>query len=348
MQSCLRLAASLLSAALLCLPAPGAAQTASPPRRNCSSSTGAPTADYYALYVAKDQKLFEEVGLEPNFYFFRPAPLAGRLEEQEPGRDHDRPGHRVRAGAERTLKLIYWELDHAATEGLVVDPAAGIKSYKDIAKAKAIGAPSGTCAQVSLVLMAKELNLKYSDLNIINIAPPLYGNAFKSKSIQAAVAWSPYSSILNADQLPVVNWASDYTPDQGVCPGLTGVRTEFMQQHPDIGLKLVQVQAKAMDMIRKDPELGIGVLMKYLSVSREVAKHIYDREFSRIPTYAQQIDPASPYSLAAKDAGLARKLLIASQALAEVGTIPAPLTPQAIAEAIDPSAIQRYMKGERK
>ncbi|CFP63023.1 transport system periplasmic protein [Bordetella pertussis] len=31
-----------------------------------------------------------------------------------------------------------------------------------------------------------------------------------------------------------------------------------------------------------------------------------------------------------------------------MGTIPAPLTPQAIAEAIDPSAIQRYMKGERK
>ncbi|XUG34948.1 hypothetical protein FKI42_18870 [Bordetella pertussis] len=71
MQSCLRLAASLLSAALLCLPAPGAAQTASPAKKELLKfNWGAPTADYYALYVAKDQKLFEEVGLEPNFYFF--------------------------------------------------------------------------------------------------------------------------------------------------------------------------------------------------------------------------------------------------------------------------------------
>ncbi|KCV66768.1 NMT1/THI5-like protein [Bordetella bronchiseptica 99-R-0433] len=350
MQSCLRLAASLLSAALLCLPVPGAAQTATPAKKELLKfNWGAPTADYYALYVAKDQKLFEEVGLEPNFYFFPSgAPLLAGLKSKSLDVITTGLATVFALGQNVPLKLIYWELDHAAAEGLVVDPAAGIASYKDIAKAKAIGAPSGTCAQVSLVLMAKELNLKYSDLNIINIAPPLYGNAFKSKSIQAAVAWSPYSSILNADKLPVVNWASDYTPDQGVCPGLTGVRTEFMRQHPDIGLKLVQVQAKAMDMIRKDPELGIGVLMKYLSVSREVARHIYDREFSRIPSYAQQIDPASPYSLAAKNAGLARKLLIASQALAEVGTIPAPLTPQAIDEAIDPSAIQRYMKGERK
>ena len=142
--------------------------------------------------------------------------------------------------------------------------------------------------------------------------------------------------------------ATDYSPDGGVCPGLTGVRANFLAANPDFGLKLVQVYAKAMDMIQKNPELGIEALMKYLSVTREVAKAAYDREFSRIPTMAQQVDPASPYSLTAKDTGLARKLLIASEALAESGSIPAALSTKTISEAIDAGPLQRYMKGERK
>lgn len=350
MKTCLRIAAAMVSLVMMAAPSAASAQdNAASKKELIKFNWGAPTADYYALYVAKDLNLFEEAGLEPNFYFFPSgAPLLAGLKSKSLDVITTGLATVFALGQGIPLKLIYWELDHAAAEGLVVNPEAGIKDYKDIAKAKAIGSPSGTCAQVSLVLMAKELNIKYSDLNIINIAPPLYNNAFKSNSIQAAVAWSPYSSILQNDNWPVVNWASDYTPDGGVCPGLTGVRTDFMEKHPDIGLKLVQVQAKAMDMIRKDPELGINALMKYLSVSREVAQHIYDREFGRIPTLEQQIDPASPYSLAAKDGGLAKKLLIASQALAEVGTIPAPLTPEAIHEAVDPTPIQRYMKGERK
>ncbi|MFQ1061723.1 ABC transporter substrate-binding protein [Bordetella trematum] len=351
MRSCLRFLAILCASLALLGAAPDAAMATSaaktPPLK---FNWGAPTADYYALYVAKDHKLFEEVGLEPNFYFFPSgAPLLAGLKSKSLDVITTGLATVFALGQQIPLKLIYWELDHAAAEGLVVNPAAGIASYRDIARAKAIAAPSGTCAQVSLVLMARELGFKYADLNIINIAPPLYGNAFKSQSIQAAVAWSPYSSILNGDGFPVVNWANEYTPDGGVCPGLTGVRADFLAQHPDLGLKLVQVQAKAMDMIRRDPELGIAVLMKYLSVSHEVARHIHEREFARIPSYAQQVDPASPYSLAPADGGgLARKLLVASQALAEVGTIPAPLSPEAIAQAIDPSAIQRYLQGERK
>lgn len=347
--SCQRLAAAVFSLTAMLFSSTTPAQTPPPQEKLLKFNWGAPTADYYALYVAKDQGLFKEVGLEPNFYFFPSgAPLLAGLKSESLDVITTGLATVFALGQNIPLKLIYWELDHAAAEGLAVDPKSGIKDYTQLAKAKAIGAPSGTCAQVSLVLIAQKLNIKYSDLNIVNIAPPLYNNALKSGSIQAAVAWSPYSSILQAAGYQTVNWASDYTPDGGVCPGLTSVRSKFLAQHPDLGLKLVQVQAKAMDMIRKDPELAIGVLMKYLSVPRDVAKHIYDREFAQIPSLQQQIDPNSPYSLTAKNAGLAKKLLIASQALATVGTIPAPLSAKAIEEAIDPTPIQRYMKGERK
>lgn len=345
----IRLAAALFAAAALALPSVAATAAAPSPGKLLKFNWGAPTADYYALYVAKDQGLFKEVGLDPQFFFFPSgAPLLAGLKSESLDVITTGLATVFALGQNIPLKLIYWDLDHAAAEGLVVDPKSGIKDYTEIAKAKAIGAPSGTCAQVSMMLMAKKLNMKPTDLNIINIAPPLYANAFSSGSIQAGIAWSPYSSTLQASGYRVASWASDYSPDGGVCPGLTGVRPKFLAEHPDLGLKLVQARAKAMDMIAKNPNLGIEALMKYLSVSRDVAKAAFEREFSRIPTLEQQMDPKSPVSLTAKDAGLARKLLIASEALAAAGSIPAPLSAKVVGDAIDPSHIERYMKGERK
>lgn len=340
----IRIIASLAAAASLTFTTNASAQNA-PLKFNW----GLPTADYYALYVAKDKGLFKEAGLDPQFYFFPSgAPLLAGLKSESLDVITTGLATVFALGLNIPLKLIYWDLDHAAAEGLVVDPKAGIKDYTQIAKAKAIGAPSGTCAQVSMVLIAKKLDIKLSSLNIVNIPPPLFNNALSSGSIQAGIAWSPYSLVLAASGYPVVSWAADYSPDGGVCPGLTSVRSKFLAQNPDLGLRLVTVYAKAMAMIAKDPELGIDAIVKHLSVSREVAKVVFEREFPRIPTLQQQVDPNSPYSLASKDAGLARKLLIASQALAESGSIPAPLSAATIAESVDPTAIQRYLKGERK
>lgn len=246
------------------------------------------------------------------------------------------------------LKIMYWEIDNSSAEGLVVDPASGIKSYKDLPKAKAIGAPSGTCGQVSLVMIAKKLGIKYKDLNVINIAPPLFANAFASKSIDAGIAWSPFSLGLEQSGYPIVNWDKDYTPDGGICPALTSVRPAFLVEHPDIGVKMLEVRTKAMAMIAKNPDLAIDALMKHFSISRKIAKATYEKEFFAIPSLQDQVDPTSPASLTAPNGGgLAHKLRIASEALAEAGSIPEPLSMKALADAIDPTSLQRFLKGER-
>jgi len=340
-----RLAAACLSAAAIATPLAVHADAPKP----IKFKWGLPTADYYAIYVAKDHGLFKEAGLDPEFFFFPSgAPLLAGLKSESLDVITTGLATVFALGQNIPLKLIYWELDHAAAEALVVDPKGGVKDVNDLAKAKAIGAASGTCAQVSLVLLAKQQGAKLSDLSVVNIAPPLFGNAFSSGGIQAGIAWSPYSSSLQASGYRIANWATDYSPHGGVCPGLTGVRPGFLAKNPDLGLKLVQVKAKAMEMIAKNPQLGIDALVKHLSVSPEVAKLAFEREFSRIPTFEQQIDPKSPFSLTAKDGGLATKLRIASEALAASGSIPAPLSAALIADSIDPTHLQRYVKGERK
>ncbi len=310
---------------------------------------GLPSADYYAVYVAKDNGLFKEVGLDPEFFFFASgAPLLAGLKSESLDVVTTGLATVFAIGQGIPLKMIYWELDHAAAEALIVDSKAGINTISDLPKAKAIGAPSGTCAQVSLMLMAKNMGVKVADLSVVNIAPPLYGNAFQSGAIQAGIAWSPFSNSLITQGYKVAGWATEYTPHGGVCPGMTAGRPAFLSKNPDLGLKLVQVKAKAMEMIAKNPNLAIDALVKNVGISRDVAKSAFEREFSRIPTLEQQADPKSPFSMTAPSAGLALKFQVASEQLAAAGSIPTALSPKVIADSIDPSYIQRYLKGERK
>lgn len=311
---------------------------------------GAPAADYYVLYVANDQGLFKKYGLEPKFYWFASgAPLLAGLKSESLDIFSTGLASAFALGQNIPIKLLFWEMDDAAGEGLIVSAKSGIKSYRDLQKAKAIAAPSGTCAQVALGLIARKLNLKMTDFNVINIAPPLFANAFASDSIDAAIGWAPYAQALEEKGHKIVNYDADYGIDNGICPVMTGGRTKFLQQNPDIARKLVQINVEALGMVEKNPQLAIDALVKYLSISPAVAKATYDRLCcARRPTMEQQLDLNSPFSITSKEGGLVKKLQIATQVLAEAGSIPAALTPEAIFAAIDSSAVKQYVESKKK
>lgn len=336
-------ASTLMVAALGSAGSMGAAQAQEPLKFNY----GAPTADYYTLYVAKDQGIFQKHGLEPNFFWFASgAPLLAGLKSESLDVFTTGLASAFALGQKIPVKVLFWELDDAPAQGLVVNPKSGITSYKDLSKAKAIGTPSGTCAQVALGLMARKAGIKFSDLNVINIAPPLYANAFASGSIDAGVTWAPYLQSVAERGNKIVSYDTDY---DGICPVLTGARTKFLEQHPDVGLKLVQVAAEAQAMIEKNPQLAIDALIKYLQVSPTVAKATYDRLCcSNFPTFAQQVDPDSPYSLVSAEGGLANKLHTATQVLADAGTIPEPLSKAAITASIDASYVKKFVEAQKK
>ncbi len=330
-------------AAICCIGTVGAAHAQEPLKFNY----GVPKADYYIVYVAKDLGLFQKHGLEPNFFFFTTgAPLLAGLKSKSLDVFTTGLASAFALGQDIPVKLLFWSLDDAPGEGLVVSAKSGIASYKDLAKAKAIGVPSGTCAQVALGLMARKAGVKYSDLKTVNIAPALYANAFSSGSIDAGVTWAPYPQALAESGHKIVNYDSDY---DGICPVLTGARVEFLKQHPDVGLKLVQITAEARATIEKNPQLAVDALVKYLSVTPTVAKATYDRLCcSRHPTFAQQVDPGSPYSLVSKNGGLVDKLHTATQILADVGSIPASLAKEKIAAAIDASYVRQFVETQKK
>ena len=306
---------------------------------------GYTTADHVNLYVAQDLNLFEKAGLKPKFFTFQSgAPLLAALKSESLDVVTAGLGFAFALGQKIPLTMLFWNSNDSTGEGLVVDPKSEIKSYKDLAKAKKIGAASGTCAQVALYLMAQKVGIEYSKLNIVNIPAPLFRNSFLSNSIDAGIAWSPYSVMLDAEGYKVVSWDSEYTPPGGLCPRTTAARPAYLKAHPEIGVRLLQVDAMASEAVAKNPQVAIDAIGKRLSLSPAVAKATIERVYMQRPTYAQQLDPASPYSMTSKDGGLAAKYLQATQVLFETKSIPEPVPMSAIQGAIDPTYLIQFVE----
>ena len=307
---------------------------------------GIPTADHATVYVAQDLNLFEKVGLRPTFFYFQSgAPLLAGLKSDSLDVVTAGLALTFALGQNIPLKFIFWEANNAAGEGLIVDPKSEVKSFRDIANAKKIGAASGTCAQVALYLMAKQVGVDYAKLNVVNIPAPLFRNSFLSNSIDAGVAWPPYSFQLKSEGFPIASFDEEYTPPGGACPGLTAVRPAFLKQHPEIGLRLVQAEALAREAIARNPQVAIDAYAKRLQISPEVAKAALDRQCcGRVPSFTDQVDPNTPYSMTSKEGGLAGKLKLASDVLYATKAIAEPIPLKVIQDAIDPTYLREYLK----
>jgi NitT/TauT family transport system substrate-binding protein len=306
---------------------------------------GMPNADHATLFVAQDLGLFEKAGLRPKFFFFQSgAPLLAALKSDSVDVATAGLALTFALGQNIPLKFIYWEANNSAAEGLVVDPHSGIRSYRDIAKAQKIAAATGTCAQVALYLMAKKVGVDYNKLNVVNIPAPLFHNAFASKSIDAGVAWPPFSEDLNGSGYPVVSYDEDYTPAGGVCPGMTAVRPDFLKAHPEIGVKLLEVEAMAREAMRKNPQVAVDAFVKHLGITPAAAKATLERECcGRVPSFADQLNPNSPYSMTSKEGGLVHKLALASDALYQTHVLTAPLPLSVLQDAVDPTYLKQYV-----
>jgi len=324
----------------LVLPVATSAQGSAPLEFNY----GYTTADHVNLYVAQDLGLFEKAGLKPKFFTFPSgAPLLAAIKSESVDVVTAGLGFAFALGQKIPITMLFWNSNDSTGEGLIVDSKSGIASWRDIGKAKKIGAASGTCAQVALYLIGEKLGIGYSKFDVVNIPAPLFRNSFLSSSIDAGIAWSPYSVMLDTEGFKVVSWDSEYTPPGGLCPRTTAVRPAFLKAHPEVGVRLLQVDAMASEAVAKNPQLAIDAIAKRLQLTPAVAKATIDRVYMQRPTYAQMVDPASPYSMTTKDGGLAGKYVLATKILYETKSIPEPVPASVIQESIDPTSLKQFL-----
>lgn len=338
-------AASTLAVAFSAAAAAQAAQQ--PAEKPIPINIGLPVSNYWPAYIARDLKLFEQVGLEPRFFGFTTgAPLIAGMKSGSLDVAWTGLATLFMLGQGIPLKFVLVPLDSSSQMALVVNPASGIDSYKDIGKSKNIGAPTATCAEVSTVLAAKAAGVQRSSLKVSNLAPNLLLTALKNNQIDSTFIWGPWNLQFRDAGFKIVNWDKDFQANGGVCATTVAIRPQFLEANPSVGCKLVKVHAMALAAAKKDPEHAIRTMQEAFNISHALAKETY--ETLLIPSIESQLEPNSPWSLANTDAGLAEKLQIAGQALYEVGAFTKPLTKEQIVKSVDASHIKQYLETDCK
>src|SRR5690242_468756 len=88
---------------------------------------GLPVSNYWPAYVARDNKLFEQVGIEPHFYSFTSgAPLIAGMKSGSLDVAWTGLATLFMIGQGIPLTFVLVPLDSSSQMGLVVNPASGI------------------------------------------------------------------------------------------------------------------------------------------------------------------------------------------------------------------------------
>lgn len=320
--------------------APATAQSTAP--KLIKVNIGLPISNYWPAYVARERKIFEAVGIEPNFYSFTTgAPLIAGMKSGSLDVAWTGLATLFMLGQDIPITFILVPLDSSSQMALVVNPSSGITSYKDIAKAKNIGAPTATCAQVSEVLAAKAAGVPVASLHTSNLAPNLLQIGLQNGLIDSTFIWGPWNLEFVKAGYKVVSWDKDFEINGGVCATTIAVRPEFLAANPSVGCRLIKAHALSLMVAKKEPELAIHTMEEAFNISHALAKETYDTLL--IPSIKSQLEPNSPWSLTNKNGGLAEKLYVAGQALYEAKTFDKPITKEKIAASVDPQYAKQYL-----
>lgn len=305
---------------------------------------GIPTGSYIQLYVAEDLGLFAEHGLKPTFFIFQSgAPLLAGLKSGSLDVVTTGLASVFALGQGIPVKYLYFMGDAAQSEALIARRDSGITTVADLAKATNIAAAVGTCAQISMYWAAKAAGKEYSAMSTVNIAPPLYRNAFLSGSIDAGIAWAPYSLQLADQGETLVGFDPDWVPGGGTCPETTLATDAILASQPELANRLVKVQAKALAAIIENPQVGIDALAKRLSISPEIAGKVVELYFKNPPTMEQHLEADSRYSLIG-DGGLFAQLKLASETYVALGVLAEPIPEDTLRAAIDPQYVKAFLE----
>ena len=335
------LGAITAAAGLLSSPLPAAAQTVKPIPVNI----GLPLTNYWPAYLARDLKLFEAVGLEPKFYTFQSgAPLIAGMKNGSLDVAWTGLATLFMLGQDIPLKFVLVPLDSSSQMAMVVNPASGINSWRDVGKAKNIGGPTATCFETSMVLALKAAGVPHSAVAVSNLAPNLLQTALKNNQIDATFIWGPWHLMLRDAGMKIVSYDKDFQNAGGVCATTVAIRPAFLEANPTVGCRLVKAHALSLAAGRKDPGAAIRTLQEALNIPPPVAKEIYDTLV--IPSIESQLDPKSDYSLTNKDGGLAQKLYVAGEALYEAKAFAKQLTKQQVTDSIDSSHVKRFLESD--
>ncbi|WNG87869.1 glycine betaine ABC transporter substrate-binding protein [Mycobacterium sp. ITM-2016-00317] len=239
----------------------------------------------------------------------------------------------VARGLSEPLNIPYkvaFVLDVAGdNEALVVRNDAGIDTIGQL-RGKRIGTPFASTAHYSLLAALDQNSLSAKDVALIDLQPQAILAAWERGDIDAAYTWLPTLDELRKTGRDLIT--SRQLAEAGKPTlDLATVSDAFASAHPDVVEVWRRQQARALDVLRDDPDAAAKAIAAEVGLSPEdVAGQLKQMVFLA----PQDISSTEWLGTEGNPGNLAANLQSASQFLADQKQIPAPAPLTAFQDAI--------------
>ncbi len=244
---------------------------------------------HLALWVALEKGYFQEEGVEVEIAgIFRAGPelmsafTAGALDMGYVG---EAPSTFAVANRTADVKVVA----QVNTEGsaLMVSRTSTDINAVSALEGKVVGVPGHATVQDFLLSKAlSNAGIDPSKVNIVIIKPPEMIEALRAGQIDAFIAWEPYPSKAEVEQVGR-NLASsgDIWADHPCCVLVSDA--EFMESEPGKVKKVVRAHIRATEFIRANNEEAIRIGVKYTGMDEpSVRRALKSVEYTFVPSVA--------------------------------------------------------------
>ncbi|MGE3065775.1 MAG: ABC transporter substrate-binding protein [Hyphomicrobiaceae bacterium] len=250
----------------------------------------------WLLYVARELKLFEQVGLQPTYIRFTTgAQSIAAIESKSV--DIVSPGITPYvAGLAQGVdwKVIGIDATMSGAEGIVVRGDSGITKVEDL-KGKSIGVARGSTAYYSLLVALKNKGLTKGDVKLLLMGPPEQLGAMRNKDIDAVAVWEPW---IQRHITELGGRVLGMDADFGVysTTGVYAARSDYLKDNREAAKRFLKGLLLAYRQIEKNgPDGAITAVADAMNVSRDVIKIMYQE--APVPQIVHWADANYRYAL---------------------------------------------------
>lgn len=299
---------------------------------------GYQTVADWLLFVARDQKLFEKVGLAPTYVkFVAGAPMiaAARSESIDVASLGSVP---FLIGLSQGVDWVMIGInpEGAYSEGLVARKDSGINTPGDL-RGKRIGFFKGSTAHYGVMMTLRQHGIRLDQVTLLHMSPAEQLAALVKKDIDAAMVWEPWMQrMVHEANGRIVATEGDI----GIYTNVVGynVRRDWLRDNRDTAVRFLRALLMAHDVVEKDPRVAVRVMAQEMGIKDAWAEAIY--EDAPPPRIHQWTNPRYNYSLV-KGSALHRRLGYLATFLLDEKLISNPVD---LREAFDASVIAEALR----
>jgi aliphatic sulfonates family ABC transporter substrate-binding protein len=291
----------------------------------------------WALFTAKELKLFEKAGLASTFVKFEAG--APQIEAMQNGYiDMSTPGpvaflNGLAQGVDWVLIGISEEGAYA--EGMLARKDIGIETIPDL-RGRKIGYFAGSTAHYGLVMTLRQYGVRLDEVTLLQMTPEEQFVAMTNGQIDAAMVWEPMMQrMVHGANARIISREGDLGIRTNV--GVYCVRRDWLRANRETAVRFLRAIVMAHEALSADPKVGIRALATEANLKESWAEAIY--EVNPPPRIAASIDPRYGYSLV-RGAAFHRRLGYLAAFLYEKRIIPSAVD---VSEALDASVITEVL-----